>query len=117
MNKTILTQLNMLKTLEFQVDGKSSKEIPESFSNIVFLKNGNKKLISEITVVFKDYIVKPYQGFDFHDKFNKGVPPPEKIMFGCILKETEKMYFLKLRTKDNSKTWSGWCPRKSLEII
>ena len=45
MNKTILTQLNMLKTLEFQVDGKSSKEIPESFSNIVFLKNGNKKTL------------------------------------------------------------------------
>lgn len=116
MNKVIMDQLEMLKTLEFQVDGKPSKDFPESFSEIVFLKNG-KQLTNQLenTFKFENYIVKPFQGFDFHDKFNKGIAPPEIVMSGYIDRETEKMYYLKLHSLD--KIWEGWCPKKSVTII
>ena len=118
MNKTIKEQLNMLKTLEFQVDGKSLKDFPEFFTEVVFLKNSNAQLFdtSEKTFAFKDYIVHPYEGFDLHEKFNKGKAPPETVMYGCILRETEKMYYIKVRTLDNTKIWEGYVPKKSVSV-
>lgn len=107
----------MLKTLEFQVDGKPSKDFPESFSEIVFFKSGkNLEDVSEKTFSFESYIVKPYAGFDFHDKFNKGIAPPEQVMNGFIVKETEKMYYLKLHSNLTNKIWEGWCPKKSVKV-
>jgi hypothetical protein len=118
MNKVLLEQLNMLKTLEFQVDGESLKDFPESFSEVTFFKSDkNLSDCSEKIFKFEDYIIKPYNGFDYHDKFNKGVPPPEKVMQGCIVKETEKMYYLRLHSTFNNKTWEGWCPKKSVEEV
>lgn len=117
MNKTIFEQLDMLKTLEFQVDGKPSKDFPESFSEIVFFKSGkNLEDVSEKTFSFENYIIRPYVGFDFHDKFNKGIAPPEQVMNGFIVKETEKMYYLKLHSNLTNKIWEGWCPKKSVKI-
>ena len=117
MNKTIFEQLDMLKTLEFQVDGNPSKDFPESFSEIVFFKSGkNLEDVSEKTFSFESYIVKPYAGFDFHDKFNKGIAPPEQVMNGFIVKETEKMYYLKLHSNLTNKIWEGWCPKKSVKV-
>ena len=107
----------MLKTLEFQVDGKPSKDFPESFSEIVFFKSGkNLEDVSEKTFSFESYIVKPYAGFDFHDKFNKGIAPPEQVMNGFIVKETEKMYYLKLHSNLTNRIWEGWCPKKSVKV-
>lgn len=119
MNNTIKEQLNMLKTLEFQVDGKPSKEFPEFFNEVVFMKNTTGKEVldtSEKQFVFKDYIVHPFAGFDFHDKFNKGIAPPDLVMYGCILKETEKMYYIKAHTVENSKYWEGFIPKKSVTV-
>lgn len=117
MNKAIKEQLEMLKNLEFQVDGKPSSDFPDSFSNITFYKS-NRKIEdnSEKTFVFADYIVTPFEGFDFHKKFNKDVPPPEKVMVGVIVRETDKMYYLKVRNSTNSSYWEGWCPKKSCTI-
>ena len=118
MNKVLLEQLNMLKTLEFQVDGESLKDFPESFSEVTFFKSDkNLSDCSEKIFKFEDYIIKPYNGFDYHDKFNKGVPPPEKVMQGCIIKETEKMYYLRLHSTFSNKTWEGWCPKKSVQEV
>lgn len=118
MNKVLLEQLNMLKTLEFQVDGKPSKDFPESFSEIIFFKsNRNLSDKTEKIFSFEKYIIQPYDGFDFHDKFNKGVAPPEQVMQGCIIKETEKMYYLKLHSTYSGNVWEGWCPKKSVKIL
>ena len=118
MNKLILEQLQMLKNLEFQVDGKPSKEFPDSFSKVLFKHTGNEELkdSSDKIIVFADYMVNPYEGFDFHKKFNSNNPPPEVVMYGVVLRETEKMYYLKLRTKDGQKSWLGWSPKKSVRI-
>ena len=117
MNKIIMDQLNMMKTLEFQVDGKPSKDFPEFFNEVTFKKT-TKDIVDtrEKQFVFADYILHPYPGFDLHEKFNKGIIPPEQIMQGQIVKETERMYCIKAHTLDNSKDWFGWIPKKSVKI-
>ena len=119
MNNIVKTQLELLsKTLDFQVDGVTSKELPESFSKIVFIKS-NKQLSDnalEKLFVFEDYFVKPSKTFNFHDKFNNGVPPPEQTLQGFILKETDKMFYISAHTFDNKKFWMGWVPKKSVRI-
>lgn len=67
-------------------------------------------------VIFADYIIKPFEGFDFHTKFNNNIAPPENIMYGEIIQTTEKMYKFKLKTSDGSKHWEGWCPKKSCRL-
>lgn len=116
MNKTIKQQLEMLKTLEFQVDGQSLKDFPESFSEVVFFKDKAQEKDGE-TFVFEDYFIKPFKGFDFHDKFNHGIAPPEKTMYGNIIKETEKMYYIKVESLFSTKEWTGWTPKKSVKIM
>lgn len=117
MNKAVIEQLQMLKNLEFQVDGKPSKEFPDSFSEVVFKRSGIQLAdTSDKIFSFKDYIVTPFEGFDFHDKFNKGVAPPELVMYGIIEKETEKMYFISVKNADGTKRWKGWVPKKSVTV-
>lgn len=117
MKKVIIDQLNMLKNLEFQVDGKPSKDFPDSFSEVIFKKNGSQSFNSNMkNFTFADYIVTPFDGFDFHKKFNKDVPPPEKNMSGIIVKETEKMWYIDAIGKFTGKSWSGWVPKKSCTI-
>lgn len=106
------------KTLEMQVDGVTSKDIPESFSEIVFFKND--KFISDANLekvfVFEDYFIKPFKGFDFHEKFNNNTPPPEQAMQGFVLRETEKMFYISVHTFDGKKFWMGWVPKKSVRL-
>lgn len=116
-NSIIKEQLVMLSVLDYEVDGKKVDVIPDKFNEIVFKSNNNKIIdTSEKQVIFEEYIIKPFPGFDFHKKFNKNIAPPSKIMFGFILKETEKMYYFKLRT-DKNVYWEGWCPKKSCKVI
>ena len=70
----------------------------------------------EKTVIFENYIINPFPGFDLHEKWNNGIAPPEKRMFGDILKETAGMYYLSLHTETSGKSWQGWCPKKSCVI-
>ena len=116
MEKIILDQLEMLKTLDFQVDGKSSKDFPKSFSSILFLKKSNNIPKGELKFTFKDYVLTDFMN-DFNKKFNKNKKIPEKIMLGIIIKDTEKMYYIKVRNKSNTKTFEGWIPKKSVDII
>ena len=146
MNSTIRRQLEALKSLEFLVDGIPSTDIPDSFSTITFKQSSSATTANEkVNVIFENYILKPFEGFDFHDKFNKGIAPQFKYMTGEILKKTEKMYFFKLQPaivetkvcahcfkpgdfkplckecaekfKELDKIyWCGWCPRKSCTV-
>jgi hypothetical protein len=116
MNDILRKQLDLLVDREKIIDGKSEKEIPDSFSEIVFKKQITVKSNFEIKVIFADYIVKPFPGFDFHDKFNGGIAPPNKKMFGKIIKETEKMYKFDLQSESGSNHWIGWTPKKSVEV-
>ena len=87
--------------------------IPNDFDTVTFKKNNREPIIK---VVFSDYIVHPYQGFDFHDKYNGGKPPTQSTMYGEIIDETEKMYKFKVYTEQLEDEWIGWCPKKSCSI-
>ncbi len=118
-NKHILTQVRRINSLRYEVDGNSCSAIPDNFHTITFFK-GKAELDSskeEKTFVFENYIVKPFEGFDFHDKFNKGIAPFDKVMYGFIIRETEKMYLLRLRNGLGNKVWEGFCPKKSVKIL
>ena len=86
---------------------------------VIFLtaKDEEKDVVKGLDIGADDYIVKPYEGFDFHDKFNGGLPPYQKVMYGKIIKETDKMYQLVARTADGFKIWAGWVPKKSMRIM
>lgn len=144
MNKVIKEQLDMLNSIKHMVDGELVDSIPDSFNEIQFLKESCGYVNNNKQVIFEDYIIKPFVGFDFHEKFNKGNPPPFKYMKGIIVKETEKMYYFKLTPNmftsnfcnhclsknsggylcDNCSklynlsnvTWEGWCPKKSCKV-
>lgn len=114
-------QLTMLNNLKHSVDGKESEETPEDFKEIVWYKNSTDSIMdpSELPgakklFLFESYFVKPFEGFDFHEKFNRGVPPPEILMEGEIIKETEKMLYIDCGAGE--KRWSGWCPKKCVKI-
>ena len=116
MDKVLKEQLDMLKTLDFQVDGKSSKDFPKSFSSVLFLKRNNAVPKGELSFTFKDYVLTNFMD-DFNKKFNKNKKIPEKNMFGVIIKDTEKMYYIKVRNKANTKVFEGWVPKKSVDIL
>ena len=146
MHKILTEQLDLLKMYKFTVDGKISTEIPDDFDSIIFYKTGNSPTMQEKQIIFKDYMVKPFTGFDFNVKFNKGINPPLLVMFGEVIKESDKMYYIKVHAKemlttacthcftpgtvnllcDNCKQlfkdintihWEGWVPKKSCTII
>lgn len=147
MNKLVQEQLNLLSNnLSFIVDDKNSSMIPSSFDHIIFKHSSSSlKDFEDRVIIFEDYIIKPFEGFDFHNKFNNGTPPPFKYMKGKVVKETEKMYYLDVKANvfksnfcnhclkkgtfdylcDNCSklykdvcnvTWKGWCPKKSCTI-
>lgn len=49
---------------------------------------------------------------DFHDKFNKGIPIPLKMMYGVIKKETEKCYYIEVEGKPTPSSTCLHCGRK-----
>ena len=117
MNKRILDQLQRLSSLRYEIDGGAKTSFDDDFSEVVFYKKTPHEIDpNEIKVVFADYMINPFPGFDFNEKFNKGINPPERTMYGKIIKETEKMYMLELYSKNTGNQWRGWSPKKSITI-
>lgn len=80
-NKDKLLDINDLdKYNEFII---KSKDFTNTDNNLLF--------------TFENYLIHPFEGFDFHIKFNKGINIPFNIMQGKIIKTVGKMYYLKLK--------------------
>ena len=94
---------------------KSDAEIPDYFKEVVFPRNEQKTFT--VKVIFADYFVRPFPGFDFHEKWNNGIPPHDTTMYGNILKETNGMWYMEVHSLSNSSIWVGWCPKKCCTII
>lgn len=92
-------------------------DIPESFTEILFHKkeepNSKKR---EIKVIYENYIINPFDGFDLHDNWNNGKAPYAKIMYGEIIDETKGMYKFKVHSETSSEEYIGWCPKKSCVV-
>ena len=118
MNPQLKDQIQkLITTYPSKVDDKITDVLPESFNTVLFMHDLNDKGgYTEIKVTFSDYIINPFDGFDFHDKFNHGVKPYDKVMYGTIVKETEKMYYFRLHSAYSDKIWEGYCPKKSCVV-
>lgn len=114
-HKFILEQLSKLSEIKHSVDGVERDDFPDDFKNIVFHQN-TSSAGDKVKVVFMDYIIKPFDGFDFHEKWNDNVPPPSKVMYGEIVENREKMYKFRLHPPTSSTIWEGWCPKKSCTV-
>lgn len=118
MTEILKNQLDRLRDFKHSVDGVDTAEFPDNFSEIVFYadKSGRSNT-PKIKVVFESYVVNPFDGFDLHDKFNNGQPPYDRVMYGEIVKETPKMYLLRVFTETTGKEWTGWCYKKCCQIF
>lgn len=105
----------LMTTYPSKVDGIENAPLTDSTNEISFIKASSASLMQEVKVTFADYFIYGFPGFNFHDKFNQSIAPPNKVMYGIIIKSTEKMFYLQLHDTENQ-TWTGWCPRKSCTI-
>lgn len=58
---------------------------------------------------FRAWLTKPGE---FHNNMNKGIPVPMRVMFGKILRETERGLFIDVRGKPEPSTYCLHCMRK-----
>ena len=72
---------------------------------------GNKMYVGKLTL---DENL--FEGFDMHDRFNNGIAPYSKVMYGKILQETDKMYKFDLHSDVGDNHWIGWCYKKSCYV-
>ena len=111
-SKILLNQLQKLWTAHFKTVGDVDITLP--FDEVVFCK---KESVSKLTkIVFENYIVNPFNGFDFHDKWNDGIPPPCTTMYGEIDNETKGMYHFVGKSESGDLEWEGWVPKKSCTV-
>lgn len=117
MSKRALIQLKKLSNQRYSVNN-SSNSLDEYFTEVVFNKKGNDNDGNNgmVKIVFEDYIITPFNGFDFHDKWNNGVAPYSRVMYGKIVQETKGMYKFEAHSESSDKEWVGWCPKKSCTI-
>ena len=116
MNNILLDQLNRLivNGRKAKIGGKYVDTVPETTDAVVF-EGKEAPAEKEVRVTFEDYFIHPYKGFDFHIAQNQ-TPPPEKVMYGKITRETEKMYVFSLHPEDSLEIWEGKCPKKSCRV-
>lgn len=116
MNNIIKEQLNRLNNYNFYINNKQVTIIPDDFDSLIIKRQGDISADS-IKIIFENYFIdKKFKDFTFHDKFNKGIIPYAKILYGEILKESEKMIYFKGHSDSSSEIWEGWIPRKSCII-
>lgn len=71
----------------------------------------------------EDYIVHPFDGFNLHDNWNKGIPPKHcfmKVEVGKIMGKMVKVNSVGYDFKnklDTNDVWEGWLPEKSITVI
>lgn len=108
MNSLLNPQIQKLKS--------KYRSLVKEDGSVVFFSGEAKKEDIEVKIVFEDYFVTGFPGFDFHEKYNNGVYPYSKVMYGKVLKETEKMFYLRAHQEISERVWEGWCPKKSCTI-
>lgn len=100
MNELIKEQLLKTKCVSFyDKEGQQVpfNEIDKQDTLIVKPKKPRASSDSLLLFTFEDYLIKPFSGFDFHERFNKGINIPLKVMQGKIIRTIGKMYYIKVK--------------------
>lgn len=116
MGKVRNNQINQLiRKYSYSVERENGDETSPVVS-VTFYRNENTSENSVVKVVFQDYFITGFPGFDFHTKYNNNIAPYEKVMYGKILEEKSNMYKFELHNEACTKQWTGWCPKKSCTV-
>lgn len=104
--------------------------LPENYEDLLEIEIKKSTAISSedirigkyYLVKFEDYIVKPFDGFTLHANWNNNIPPKDIYMNCEILDIMGKMVKLHgsgmtADNKDTGNIWTGWVPKKSMQIL
>lgn len=100
MNDILRQQLLKTKNVAFYNEsGKQiiKEELNDQTTLIVKQKDFSSKTEDLLLFTFEDYLVHPFSGFDFHQKFNNGINIPLTVMQGRVLRTVGKMYYIDVR--------------------
>ncbi len=100
MNPIIREQLLKTKAVSFYTEDNKQilkAELQNQTKLIVKQKNFSDPTEDLMLFTFKDYLIHPFEGFDFHEKFNKGRCIPLSVMQGRIIRTVGKMYYIKVK--------------------
>jgi hypothetical protein len=89
--------------------GQNFSETAHTNGVILILCVSNVGELNDLRFQFSSWATKKN---DFHKKFNKNTPVPMRVMFGTILRETEKCYYVELYGKPEPTTHCLHCLRK-----
>lgn len=112
MNKDIEKELNKCKIAKIP-------EYSEDILEIVINKHSNLDVLENhyYQVKLEDYIVHEPDNFNLSSNWNNGQKPPEVLMVIKVEKIVGKMIKVEGIGKESAIVWSGWLPRKSVEIL
>lgn len=70
----------------------------------------------DIRISVRQYMINPPTStFDFHERWNGGIPMPEKTMVGRIIQDNGGMYEMELRSENNPEvSWRGWVIKSAI---
>ncbi|MBQ4542889.1 MAG: hypothetical protein IJA19_01835, partial [Clostridia bacterium] len=58
--------------------------------------------------------MEPTKQFNFHLRWNNGIPMPLQVMVGRKIRETSGTVYMELQSVDGSKRWSGWVVKSAI---
>ena len=87
--------------------GESTRERGES------RKKRNEQRVRYRIRVLRYMTTPPTPTFDFHDRWNGGIPMPESIMEGYIVDETKGM--VKMELESDTSSWTGWIIKSAIK--
>lgn len=121
MNKVIEDQLKKVKVANIPKYDETTTHL------IIPKKEGSYEVDFQIghnyIIQLEDYLIKPFEGFNLHDNWNKGKPPIHTFLkcqvieiMGKMIKINSIGYDMKTH-KDIPDIWEGWLPRKGIKIV
>lgn len=110
-----------LKHYEGKVTLDGEKATPEMIDNIENLESVEIHMIPKSMCEESSYYiyVRPWMAndsgnLDFHQRWNNGIPMPNREMKGKILAETPGMLRMDLTTLDGKQHWTGYVSKSAI---
>ena len=119
MNKKIKEQLDKCNViLPFYDNNTLELLIPKgsSFKQLLLFSD-ELEIGKEYIIRVERYITNPPEGFDLHINWNSGSIPTDSLMNIKVDQIMGKMVKVSAIGINDNKFWSGWLPKKSINIV
>lgn len=110
-----------LKHYEGKVTIDGVKATPEMIDNLDNVENAEIHMIpkgmceeSKFRIYVRPWMANDSGNLDFHQRWNNGIPMPDREMKGKILAETPGMLKMELWSMDNKQHWIGYVSKSAI---